>query len=986
MFISQLYKHLSHMSSVIPSPFLFSSKQILSECVRKRRNPNTTSSSLALPSAVESADNSVEEHALGNRPEKNIFMFHVQTQSQQLGRNDRGEADQLHAIKQLCERFNCTSDIFKGVTKVKEMVFLFNASVDGVQVHKNSKINNSVSVSSLFSCNITRRRAVANLDAFFSFVIPCDRAEKQNTSTSNVEVKVATLDSSGKTQLIDIPSNWTINEVDENWDSINIIRSNRKKGTPADKETRKLEALLLADIMENGMRGCFVRKDDTLYVWKSAVRAFCCDLVAGNNLLDSSGKLSSDSFCNVCTVTRRVLEPMMMNFVDNTNMSFSSYRRYMKTVDSALSGLPVDDLLRLLPNALFLQQSGVGIELFHNALRGELLSISGDNEWKDDVNTFFEEHYHKAMTVLSEFLSILPDGMAATLPPDDSESFEYIPRSDYQPPIEFKSTNAPDTEGVVDLGKNTVMPKSQCIATDLVHLIHSLSDTIINFLFKEKLVDMDQPNKGKGSTNRTINDDINNYRSFYGISNKKVNYFSLPPWVRERMAARYQKLKGIKKINIPFLSTLFSVETDSSESEAKPNIEEKMRFVFCVMPYLVIDCMSEPKVWILTSLSCLIGAFYTHTGSFKKSHELQVCIRCVRTLQENQFAPNFETPYFHNVDHFDKCYHVYGDLKSNDTLHGEGQFRGLAEEAKGGHEPAMTIFNRRNVQMMTCQLVVQLTDKIKVKVYSIEYFPPITMRFMPSTDSNQNRVQSQVNFLTNSPNIVKRAGINYFADLARMKNDLLPLPSFCDIEFCGGYTAYRSCTDHPEDQPLPGWENHFPLPFVSSDNVIDQFIEDYNLDDTIITPFDSQVRVVSSFTIDSIQYSSLGMLWSELTQQSFSTNAFAFFTTINGETRLLAVYKYLFFTTKGGNQYIQALVYEIPVRHFDPFGVSPYSFIIDLSQPRVNTSFTLVSFHRLEMQSVFVVPLSEDELYISPNVHLLRQYKIIKSLDFTTNE
>ena len=128
------------------------------------------------------------------------------------------------------------------------------------------------------------------------------------------------------------------------------------------------------------------------------------------------------------------------------------------------------------------------------------------------------------------------------------------------------------------------------------------------------------------------------------------------------------------------------------------------------------------------------------------------------------------------------------------------------------------------------------------------------------------------------------------------------------------------------------------------------------------------------------------MLWSELTQQSFSTNAFAFFTTINGETRLLAVYKYLFFTTKGGNQYIQALVYEIPVRHFDPFGVSPYSFIIDLSQPRVNTSFTLVSFHRLEMQSVFVVPLSEDELYISPNVHLLRQYKIIKSLDFTTNE
>ena len=984
MFITQLYRHLRHMSSVIPSPFIFSSRHILCTYVQKRRNCNNTSSSLSLPTADQPVDNSVEEQVLDSRLEKNIFMYHVQTQAQQQNRMDDDEVNQLETIKQLCEMYRCNSDIFKGVKKIKEMVFLFNASVDGVQVHKNSKINNSVSVSSLFSCNITRRRAATNLDAFFSFVIPCDRAEKQNASTSNLEVKVATVDRSGVTQLIDIPSNWTIKEVDDNWDSISITRSSRKKGTPADKETRKLEALLLADIMENGLRGCFVRKDDTLYVWKSAVRAFCCDLVAENNLLDSSGKLSSDSFCNVCTVSRRVLEPMMMNFVDNTNMSFSSYRRCMKTVDSALSGLPADDLLRLLPNALFLKQSRVGSEPFLNTLRGELLRLSSDNEWRDDVNTFFEEYYPKAMSVLDEFLSILPDKMASTLPPDDSESFKYIPRRDYEPPVEFKSTNASDTEGVVDLGKNTIMPKSQYIATDLVHLIHSLSDTIISFLFKEKLVEMDQPSKVKKTMNQTINDDINNCRSFYGISDKKVNYFSLPPWVRERMAARYQVLKGIKKINIPFLSTLFVEETKSSDSEAKPNIEGKMRFVFCVMPYLVIDCMSEPKVWILTSLTCLIGAFYTHTGSFKKSHELQVCIRCVRTLQENQFAPNFETPYFHNVDHFDKCYHVYGDLKSNDTLHGEGQYRGLAEEAKGGHEPAMIIFNRRSVQMMTYQIIVKMTDKQKVKVYSIEYFPPRTMTLLSSNSSSYNRVLSQIAFLTNSPNLAKRAGINYYADLARMMNDILPLPSFCDIEFCGGYTSYRSCTEHPEDQPLPSWVNHSSLPFVSPDTVIDQFIADNDLASIITTPFDSQFQVVSSFTIDSIEYNSLGMLWSELTEQSFSKNAFAFFTSINGKTRLLAVYKYLFFTTAEGDQYIQALVYEIPIRHFDPFGVSPYSFIIDLSLQRADTSFTLVSFHRLEMQSVFVVPLSADELYISPNVHLLRQYKIIKSLDFTT--
>lgn len=235
----------------------------------------------------------------------------------------------------------------------------------------------------------------------------------------------------------------------------------------------------------------------------------------------------------------------------------------------------------------------------------------------------------------------------------------------------------------------------------------------------------------------------------------------------------------------------------------------------------------------------------------------------------------------------------------------------------------------------------------------------------------------------NSNNIYERAVINWMADQVRIKNDLLALPSFCDVEFCGGYTAYRTCSVHPVDKPLPVDANQTSPSFVSSDDEVLQFIEDYGIGESVRGVL-SGVEVVNSFKIKSKEYSSLGRLWSTLTLDSFSNNAFAFFTSIAGKTRLLAIYKYLFFKTRSGRVYIQALVYEIPTRPIDPFGVSPYAFAVDLSQRKMNTSLTLVSFHRLEMDGVFFVPLSNEEVYSSPNVHILRTYKIFKSIDYPT--
>ena len=177
----------------------------------------------------------------------------------------------------------------------------------------------------------------------------------------------------------------------------------------------------------------------------------------------------------------------------------------------------------------------------------------------------------------------------------------------------------------------------------------------------------------------------------------------------------------MRKVNISFLSTLFSEET--TESNEKPNIEEKMRFMFCALPYITIDCLQDPKVWTIVSFISLIAASYSHTGSFKEMHTLQVCIRIVRSLLENQFSPSISTIYCHFPDHFETCYHVFGPLKSSDCFHAESQYRGLPEEATGGRAPAITIAKRRHLQSIVNCLIYPVLDMKMEKVYSVDLIP-----------------------------------------------------------------------------------------------------------------------------------------------------------------------------------------------------------------------------------------------------------------------
>ena len=68
-------------------------------------------------------------------------------------------------------------EMLQGVEKVEELLFQFSASVDGVDVFKNSAISNSCYFFSTFCENLVRRLVPADFDAFFLLIVPCSKSE-----------------------------------------------------------------------------------------------------------------------------------------------------------------------------------------------------------------------------------------------------------------------------------------------------------------------------------------------------------------------------------------------------------------------------------------------------------------------------------------------------------------------------------------------------------------------------------------------------------------------------------------------------------------------------------------------------------------------------------------------------------------------------------------------------------------------------------------
>lgn len=142
-----------------------------------------------------------------------------------------------------------------------------------------------------------------------------------------------------------------------------------------------------------------------------------------------------------------------------------------------------------------------------------------------------------------------------------------------------------------------------------------------------------------------------------------------------------------------------------------------------------------------------------------------------------------------------------------------------------------------------------------------------------------------------------------------------------------------------------------------------------------------KVVLVDSFRLNNHTYESLNKMWCDLNLESFNKNAFSLFTSVRGEIHLLGIYTYLFFFIHGA-VYIQALVYEIPSHPCLPIGQSHFSRLVDLASDRQQTAFTLVSLHRLQMETMYITPVADNEIYLTPNTTTLRQWKVFQTIEY----
>ena len=84
---------------------------------------------------------------------------------------------------------------------------------------------------------------------------------------------------------------------------------------------------------------------------------------------------------------------------------------------------------------------------------------------------------------------------------------------------------------------------------------------------------------------------------------------------------------------------------------------------------------------------------------------------------------------------------------------------------------------------------------------------------------------------------------------------------------------------------------------------------------------------------------------------------------------------------KEGSIYITAVAYEIPTHSCCPFGEYEYAQVVDLREKDRESAFVLISFHRLEMSRLYFTPISQSEMYFTPNTILLRQWQIFENVD-----
>lgn len=833
--------------------------------------------------------------------------------------------------------------LLEGVTSFERLLFMFTASADGVSIWKHSKINNSLYVFSLFNENVPRRSAMRDLDAFFVFLVRCNKGVTAGTysywSFDSLDDKPSDdQDDSSSTETTGTTQNNTQRRDEEKRGNCYVTDSGVKgvqrdtrlgdlntnlcvefpvttgKTDLADSDFREILHLVLGYIKEFGKRGFCIRSGSTLYSIQYAISSFRCDIPAQDMLVDSSGKHTSNSPCLVCDTRRRVFDKYYMGYLPCVQASMSKNRDKLKTLNSSALVLERTDPLRLLPAFLL----GKNMDVVKETMKNQL----NDND--------------ATYQFLQKLRSLIPASARVYQLPDTQQCNYYGSNNP------FTSTNPAQTTGRIDIDKTTYLTKETCTSADLMHLTHNVADRILQYLFVPNFSDTAMEEEVMLYSQSTI---------CQGVVSS-ANLFSIDQRIRGNAIKRLELIE----MALPLDLQSWVVPLIKEGKYSKPTANQKMRFCFSFLPYILIDSLHDCAVWCFVQFFSILSTMYNFDGPFEEMESLQGVMTVTLYVMENQLPPSFFTICFHQCLHFYKYYGINGPLKSVDCYHGEEQYLGLADESVGGNNPELTVAKRK---------VAQTLSRICSKGVSLIYLDTVIVYY-------------SVDILSiNDAHLLRRGDLNWLADKYRFTADSFPHVSFTDVEFCGGVHSYLDTGCLTSDS---GFSSASTVnDWTTSDEDLDNYWEKHYPN---VKPHFQYAKKWNGVTWNNKVLRSFNAS-SFLSSQGSPHNGLAVAYSVDRRIHLFAVADYYTFHVTDDEVHFQARAYELPIHRLLSLNDCPFSFYLKVSEINaVTPRYTMLSLHRLHMTDVFCFPIDNETVYVGINTTCIRQWQILHRICF----
>ena len=866
------------------------------------------------------------------------------------------------------------AELMDGVEEVKEYLFLFSASVDGVAVFVDSSYNNSVYFFSVFCENLPRRFMSNFLDGFYVVIAPCSSSANVDRSFSGHKVDTIFDTLSGKNQL---------SPTRRVRDGLSMVSIDLRDACPgakmANQDFHHIMAEVLRSIKEDGKTGFGLRVGRTLFRIKYALVDFRADMPAANFLTGFSGRLSSVQPCVNCSVRRRVYDPYACIYMPTTKLSQSPLRSRFTTVNSSMTCLEVGHPLRFLRSCMWMNLRPENEEVFDAAIStGVDHYVSG--EYRSGVKGFLQsEDYKKRKALMKSVISFLPPGIEVTLA-DDIESFPTYPigalknqgapdgKKETMDPAATQQNRKQDQHAKHSwiLMDYTYLSTENGVAIDMMHIFHNLFDSLVYLLFVDTIPkDLSMGVSGSfDSMNETakavmVNRELLEKKALMSMASpgSRKSFISVSQTVRKKAQARLSLM--CKHHKLPkWTESLLNGKPFSARAE------EKICFCNSVLPFVMMDSMENPKVWTTVTLFSVLATIYNHNGSIKVVKMYVELVHICLCILEMETEPQFSSPCFHRLLHLDNSFVTSGPLKGSDAFHCEGFFLGTSDEATGGKMQVATMHHR---------LIVRCSAKL---IAFDDNADPRLLRSFISGDMS----------IMNEGNGVVRATlrmvtvINWLSDKARRQNDLFPQLSFLDLLLNGWLRDYNAKTLKFGGKRLADMRK--PYLDLSYDDV-KQFYDDVMGSQRC---FFRHFFMMGELIWNNVRYCSTACNPKDLELHSFKPGCFGVVYSITERSHLFMIASYVGVCYKE-KLYIQALGYELPTRPLRAPVDSPFAFKIALSDLRdYHRQPVLISLHRLVVSEIRFEPIDNNEIFCGVSAVCLRQWKTLHHVMVTPTE